>query len=341
MFDPNTVTVKNGNFMGLPIDEENANLILLPVPWDVTTSFKDGTSTASQNILEASYQLDFANPYSPDAWKKGIFMPQVNQEIGKLNNASRKKAIEYIEFLESGGELSQSTEMAEKLSSINAACEEMKQFVFDQTLKYLNKGKLIGLIGGDHSVPLGYLEALTTVHNSFGILTIDAHMDLRHAYEGFTYSHASIFKNALDIPQLSSIVQVGIRDWCEEEEELVSNSRDKVRVYYDHQIKGRMYEGQSFKDICQDIISALPKKVYISFDIDGLDPKLCPETGTPVPGGLELSQTNYLIQQIIQSGRQLIGFDLCEVAGLGNEWDGNVGARVLYNLSSFLLHQSK
>jgi agmatinase len=92
-------------------------------------------------------------------------------------------------------------------------------------------------------------------------------------------------------------------------------------------------------DQVKAILDCLPEKVYISFDIDGLDPKLCPHTGTPVPGGLELEEAFYLIKEVARSGRQIIGFDLCEVAPGNDQWDGNVGARVLYRLASWSGHQ--
>ena len=87
-------------------------------------------------------------------------------------------------------------------------------------------------------------------------------------------------------------------------------------------------------NLCQEIISHLPEKVYISFDIDGLDPKLCPNTGTPVPGGLELEQVYGLFRELVNSGREIIGFDVCEVGD--GEWDGNVGARIVYKLANLL-----
>ena len=87
-------------------------------------------------------------------------------------------------------------------------------------------------------------------------------------------------------------------------------------------------------DLCREIINHLPEKVYISFDIDGLDPKLCPNTGTPVPGGLELEQVYCLFRELVNSGREIIGFDVCEVGDA--EWDGNVGARIVYKLANLL-----
>jgi agmatinase len=105
---------------------------------------------------------------------------------------------------------------------------------------------------------------------------------------------------------------------------------------FDRDIKSRLYQGESWREICDEIIAALPNQVYVSFDIDGLDPKLCPNTGTPVPGGLEFEQSLFLIKQMVRSGRQIIGYDINEVApgnDQDNEWDANVGARLLYRIA--------
>ena len=98
----------------------------------------------------------------------------------------------------------------------------------------------------------------------------------------------------------------------------------------------RQYEGESFKQVVDDIISHLPDNVYISFDIDGLDPKLCPNTGTPVPGGFEFNEVVFLLKQLAASGKKIIGFDLVEVAPGEDDWNGNVGARLLYKLCNLM-----
>jgi agmatinase len=226
--------------------------------------------------------------------------------------------------------------MEAALEEINNACLALKTWVYQETSNLIKKGKRVGIVGGDHSVPLGYMEALANLHGEFGILQLDAHQDLRNAYEGFTYSHASIFNNALKINQVKKIVQVGIRDFCDEESEVVKLSNGRVKVWYDQQIKADLFDGMSFRKICKRILSDLPTKVYVSFDIDGLKPELCPATGTPVPGGLEFGEALYLLITLVESGREIIGFDLCEVAGLDNEWDGNVGARLLYKLCNLM-----
>jgi len=210
--------------------------------------------------------------------------------------------------------------------------------VYEQTRGLLENGKLVALLGGDHSTPLGYLKAIAEKYGDFGILQVDAHCDLRKSYENFVYSHASIMYNALqEIPQLKRLVQVGVRDYCQEEWDYIRNSDYQVITYFDKDIKERAFEGQSWKQIADEIVSHLPDKVYISFDIDGLDPKLCPHTGTPVQGGFETEQIFYLIKKIIQSGRKFIGFDLDEIGVGETDWDANVGARVLWKLCNLLV----
>src|SRR5690606_13345614 len=121
---------------------------------------------------------------------------------------------------------------------------------------------------------------------NFGLLQIDAHADLREAYEGFKYSHASIMYNVLnEIPQVQKLVQVGIRDYGDDELTMIRTEKNRVVTFFDRDLKEAEYEGQTWKALCEQIVDELPQNVYISFDIDGLDPKLCPNTGTPVPGG--------------------------------------------------------
>lgn len=336
-FDPSGVGVKNGHFIGLPFEEEEAQIVLLPVGWDVTVSYMDGTATGPQNILDASTQLDLFDPDLHDAWKVGIYMRHLDLFITNRNEELRPLAEKYIDFLEDGGKVKDSLEIAARLEEINNACHMVKVWVYEQTNSILKNGKCVGLVGGDHSTPLGFIEALGEFHpEGFGILQIDAHQDLRKAYEGFTYSHASIFYNALQLDAVGKLVQVGIRDTCEEEILFTRQNKDRISVWSNAEINNRKYRGDSYQRICDAIVSDLPQKVYVSFDIDGLLPYLCPNTGTPVPGGLEFDEAIYLLKSVVDSGREIIGFDLCEVAGSGNEWDGNVGARILYKLCNLM-----
>jgi len=325
----------SGQLFGLPFDEQNAELIIIPVPWEVTVSYKAGTANGPQAILEASAQVDLFVKDIPDAWKMGIAMLPIDEKLKTENERLRQLSSLYIEWL---SDLDNADEDALKIipQKINEACESLMIYVKNKTAAYLKAGKLVGLLGGDHSTPLGFMRALADVHPSFGILQIDAHADLRKAYEGFTYSHASIMYNALKVKNISKLVQVGIRDYCDEEVNYMKKPKSKVVTFFDDDIKEAQFNGESWENICQRIITELPEKVYISFDIDGLDPKLCPNTGTPVPGGFELQQVNYLIKEVVKSGKQIIGFDLNEVSPGNDEWDANVGARALYHLCNWM-----
>lgn len=338
-YDPNSVGNPNNNIFGLPSSEENAKLIILPVPWEVTVSYGAGTARAADAIFKASLQVDLFDPEFPDAWKQGFFMRAPDRKILLKSDYLRKEAELYIDYISKGDIVSDNQFMTKTLKEVNEGSIFMNTWVYDQTKVLLERNKLVGVLGGDHSTPLGYLKAIGEKHGEFGILQIDAHFDLREAYEGFNYSHASIMYNALnEIPQLTKIVQAGIRDYGSDEWQYVKESKFKVITYFDKEIRNRQYEGQTWKQIAEEIVSKLPDKVFISFDIDGLDRKLCPFTGTPVPGGFELEQVFYLFSKLHHSGKKIVGFDLNEV-GIGGDtdWDANVGARVLYKLCNLLV----
>ncbi len=335
-FNPSGIGLKNGHFIGLPFEENESTIVLVPVPWDVTVSFGEGTATAAQNILEESCQLDLLDHDVKDAWKAGIYMRHLDLSWLNRNEELRPLAESYINFLENGGLPGRDLQMDSLLEEINHSCVELKTWVFEQTSALLREGKRVGIVGGEHSVALGYLEALARYAGEFGVLQIDAHQDLRVAYEGFIYSHASIFYNALDIKEMTKLVQVGVRDHCEEEVRRTAMLKDRVHLWTAQNLREQQFGGKNFANLCKQIVAQLPERVYISFDIDGLDPVLCPNTGTPVPGGLQYQEAMFLLKTVVESGREIIGFDLCEVAGVGNEWDGNVGARVLYKLCNFM-----
>ncbi len=338
-YDPNSVGNPNNNIFGLPSNEEDSSLIIIPIPWEVTVSYGAGTARAPEAILKASLQVDLFDPEMPDAWKNGFYMRPTDKKILMKSDYLRKEAELYIDYISKGDAVEANQFMTKTLREVNEGSNYLNTWVYDQTKALLEKNKLVGLLGGDHSTPLGFFRALGERHGNFGILQIDAHFDLRESYEGFKYSHASIMFNALkEIGELEKLVQVGIRDFGSDEWEHAARMGDRISVYLDKSIRTRMFEGESWKQIASEIISKLPQKVYISFDIDGLDRKLCPFTGTPVPGGFELEQVFYLFSQLLKSGKEIIGFDLNEV-GIGGDtdWDANVGARALYKLCNLLV----
>jgi agmatinase len=246
----------------------------------------------------------------------------------------RKKTSRYIAFLEDGGEANGDTEMLAILREANREADALFQWSYLETKEWLAKGKCVLTVGGDHATSRGPIAAHAEKYPDLSVLHFDAHADLRVAYEGFPNSHASIMDHVVQMPGVSKLVQIGIRDVSPGEIER-TRENPKIETYFDWDLQGRKMRGESWDAICTEIVSHLSDTVYVSFDIDGLDPKLCPSTGTPVPGGLEFQEAVYLVQKVVLSGKRIVGADLVEVAPnpTGDPWDGNVGARILYQLT--------
>ncbi len=337
-FDPNQAGNPNNNIFGLPFTEEESKVVLLPVPWEVTVSYGAGTSRAAEQIFKASLQVDLFDPDVKDGWKSGFYMKPIDKKILLKSDYLRKEAELYIDYISKGEDVSANKFMCKSLREINEGSIHLNEWVYEQTKALLDAQKLVGLIGGDHSTPLGFYKAIGEKYPEFGILQIDAHPDLRVAYEDFKYSHASVMYNALnEIPQLKRIVQIGIRDYSEDENQFIADNSERVVTFFDKDIKERQFEGDTWKMIAGEIVEKLPQNVYISFDADGLDPKLCPNTGTPVAGGFQAEQMTYLFRKIIESGRQLVGFDLNEVGVGEGGFDANIAARLLFTLCNLMV----
>jgi agmatinase len=333
IFNPNEIGHPNGNYFGMPYETGEGEIEIISVPWDATTSYNSGTSKAPKAIIDASLQVDLFDPDVKNAWE--IKISSNGPDLNHRNGVARIFANKVIKHLEKGGKITDK-EISGYVELVNRASEEINTMIYLSSKFDLELGRFVAVVGGDHSVPFGLIQAVSEKYPGTGVLHIDAHADLRRAYEGFTHSHASIMYNVINkIPGISKLVQVGVRDFCEEEE-ILSSTNDKIVTFYDNYLKNKQYEGVTWKQQCEEIISHLPQNVYISFDIDGLCPYLCPGTGTPVPGGLEFAETMYLIKQIAMSGKKIVGFDLCEVSPSdSNEWDANVGARVLFKLCCY------
>lgn len=329
-FNPNGPG-EEGNLFGLPFTPETSELVIIPVPWEVTVSYHSGTAGGPQAILQASTQVDVAMKEIEEAWKLGISMLPFPHSLHEESVKLREWASNHI-----SGSTENTKPGDPAVKKINEAGENLNIYIRSTAQHWLKEGKMVALLGGDHSTPLGLLRLLSERYDRFGILQIDAHMDLRKAYQGFTYSHASIMYNALKLPGVSRLVQVGIRDYCQEELDVVKRAMGRVVTWFDEDIKTRIFEGESWAQLCDRIIADLPEHVYISFDIDGLDPQLCPSTGTPVPGGLNFPEAVFLVKKLVASGRKIISFDLNEVAPGPTDWDANVGARVLYQLCNWM-----
>ncbi len=248
---------------------------VIPVAFEYSVSYGSGTQLGPLKILEASDQLEVYDAYT-------------DSKPAELGIHTQKAIIET------------------KPKAMLKALEKATKFALDSNA-------LPVVLGGEHSISLGALRALKEFYQDFGIIHIDAHADLRHAYEGSKYSHASVMARAceLSIP----LIQFGTRAYCEEEKE----AREKYSV--------KAYDAHLFQDSSSPLPNNVtkeellpkdfPKKIYISFDVDGLDPSIIPHTGTPVPGGLAWYQSLELLKTCLE-GRELIGFDVVELAPTKN-----------------------
>ena len=334
----------NGNSLsifGRAPEFNNSKLIVLSVPWSATASFGAGADKGPEVTAIASSQMDFfSKEEEQDAREQGICLLPPPDFLKRLNLEIRKKALPVIALEEDApGRFP-----PKLIKEINRSCAQMVEWVYKETKKIHSAGKKFGLLGGDHSTSEGALKYFCELYKGdFGILHIDAHADLRDSYQGFQHSHASVMRNVLrHSPAPAVLVQVGVRDYCKEEYLFIQESKN-IHTFFDQDTKSAVFEGKTWKSLVDAFIKPLPEKVYISLDVDGLQPHLFPHTGTPVPGGLSFEQTEYLLNQVVRSRRQIIGFDLVEIACPGPKWDipdGNTGARLLYRLCSLALKQA-
>lgn len=337
-FDPNAAATADSGIFGLPYSLDEAKLVYLPVPWEATTSYGGGTAGGPAAILAASRQVDLFDGDVLRPYEVGLHLLPEPKEVARRGRAARRLASPIIAR---GGDIGGNRKLQRAQADVNAASAWLNAWVEREMGALMDAGKIACLLGGDHSTPFGAIRAAALRHPGLGVLQIDAHADFRRAYEGFTDSHASIMFNVLErIPEVSRLVQVGIRDFCEEEFEFAGSQGKRAAVFYDSDLQERRHAGQPWKKTVAQIVAKLPREVWISFDIDGLDPRFCPHTGTPVPGGLDFAEANALIAAVARSGRKIVGFDLNEVSPdpTGHsEWDANVGARMLYKMTAWTL----
>lgn len=335
-FDPDAAAAAGSGLFGLPFTPAESRVVVVPVPFEATTSYGGGASRAPSAVLEASRQIDLYDRETGRPYEDGIAMLPVPREVLKWNREAKPLAARVIA---SQGSTGGGPAVRRALARVNALGDRVNARVRRETARLLEAGKIVFVLGGDHSVPFGAIEEYAGRDPGLGILHLDAHCDLREAYEGFTWSHASIFYNvAARVPRVARIVQVGVRDMGSREAGLIHRSHGRIVLFHDDDLGARAARGVTWERTVRDIVSRLPKRVYLSFDIDGLDPTLCPSTGTPVPGGLSFRQLTGLLAGLVASGRTIVGGDLCEVSPAPRgEWDANVGARVLYKMIGYTL----
>lgn len=338
-FDPNAAATETANIFGLPDNREDASIILIPCPYDATSSYGVGSGRAPEAIREASLQVDLFDRRFGNIYERGLYMEPHPPEVREWSTRARALADPIIE---QGGSKPGDEDA---VSQVDQFSRRAGSFAHDRAIAAMDEGKVPGLIGGEHGVAFGLYKAVADRHPGVGILQIDAHMDLRAAFEGFAWSHASVMHNVVhDLDGISRIVQVGIRDYCEQEAALAESlapdkapdGETQIITYFWDDLADDRFGGTSWGLACERIITRLPAEIIISIDIDGLDPTLCPHTGTPVPGGLNWDQLSLLLRMIKESDRAVVGFDLVEVCPSkiphASPIDAAIGARVLYRL---------
>jgi len=340
-FDPDAASAPGSGIYGLPHTPEDARVVVVPVPFAATTSYGGGAQEGPSAVLRASRQVDLYDRETGRPYESGIAMAPESDRVRRCDREARALAEQVIAV---GGDVSGSPALAAALAQVNLLCGEVNDLVYREVSGWLDQGKLVALVGGDHAVPFGCIQAHAERFPGMGVLHLDAHADLRTAYEGFTWSHASIMANVLDhVPGVAKLVQVGVRDLSNEEAARIDRARGVVATFFDADLADRRFEGEPWSKVVASIVAELPGEVYLSFDIDGLDPTLCPHTGTPVPGGLSFPEATALVAAVARSGRRIVGMDLVEVVPGpdGDEWDGNVAARLLYKMIGHALRTSR
>lgn len=323
-FDPDGPAEPGTGLYGLPHGPDDARVVVMPVPFEATTSYRRGTARAPARVLDASHQVELHDLWVGEPWPGGIALLPEDPEIVGWNAEACRLAEPLVE---AGG----ADPDDPAVTRVNLLGEQVNERVRSVVAGVLGSGRIAAVLGGDHSVSFGAIQAATEAVPDLGILHIDAHADLRVAFEGFTWSHASVLYNVHERLPVSHIVQVGLRDVGRAEARMIQES-PRITAFTDAEIAWELGSGEPWTRICARIVAPLPQKVWVTFDVDGLDPSLCPNTGTPVPGGLSFNQALLLLQHLARD-RNIVGFDLVEVGD--GEWDANVGARLLYKLAGW------
>jgi agmatinase len=362
-FDPDAAADPAAGLFGLDHTAEAAELHVIPAPFDATCSYRRGAAEGPAAVLAASHQVELFDLAAGEPWKRGIHMQEPDGRLAAWNAEARDLADGVIER---AGRIEGDAALAADLARVNELSARADAAIEGQVAAALSAGKRVVLLGGDHSTALGSIRAHARHHRDsgagggLGILHLDAHADLRVAFEGFERSHASVLHNALEagldlapdarpadhpVPGagegLTSLVQVGLRDLSRGELDRIERD-PRIHPVFDHDWAAARAAGEDLGLLIAEAIEHLPASVYLSLDIDGLDPTLCPSTGTPVPGGLGWHEAWLWIDAVRASGRRLVGADLVEVSPgpapdpATDTWDAMVGARLLHRILAAL-----
>ena len=274
--------------------EEHARYVLLPVAYDGTSTFVKGADQGPAAMIAASDSLElYDSVYGIEAYQAGIF-----------------------------------TDLQAPLNFLTP--EKMVMSVYDRVKHWTAKGKIVGVLGGEHSVSIGAIREAQERFHQLSVLQIDAHADMRDMYHGSKNNHACVMRRAKDFG--ANLVQVGIRSVCAEEKEYMVPEN----TFFAHQIVGN--HGTWMNAACDQ----LGKNVYVTIDLDGLDPSILPATGTPLPGGLQWYELMQFLD-LVFSQKNIVGFDVVELCPQPDNVVSDVlAATLVYRLITlFEIYQNK
>ncbi len=275
-------------FLGLQEeDQDQARAVLLPVPYEATTSYGKGTAQAPQALLEASAYVELYDEIRDRE-------PAVRSPASSLDAARDDQVISHY--------------WTAPPVHFTAAFEPAMAEIYRRAAEWVGPGRFLCTLGGEHSITPPLIQAHLQHFPELHILQIDAHCDLRDRYEGSPLSHASAMARVVD-PVENRLTQVGIRSICAEDRQAIRQRR--LNTFFAHSLQEKPTHTW-----IQEVIDTLGPHVYLTVDVDGLDPSVVPSTGTPEPGGLSWWQTVALIRALGEQ-RQIVGADVVELAVTG------------------------
>lgn len=340
-FDPDAPAALDSGPYGAGRHPADAATWLIPVPVDVTTSYRAGASGGPDAVLAASQQVELRDLDAGEPWLDGLAWidapPWLLQGHAAVVAASAP-------LREAHDVAVDPARLGPLAAEVDAFLDRVHDHVEELATAAFTESRLPVVVGGDHCAPLGLLRASARHHAGLGVLHLDAHADLRVAYQGYRNSHASILHNVLAQADVHTLVQVGLRDVGGRELDRIETD-PRIQAFFDRDLRRARHAGTPWIHTCRRIVEALPQRVHVTFDVDALDPAFCPHTGTPVPGGLHYDEVVTLLEVLVHSGRRIVSLDLCEVApdpaSDDGGWDANVGARLLYKLVGFALRSRR
>jgi agmatinase len=279
--------MKTNTYAGIPEEFsklEKSKIVLIPVPFDGTSTWQKGSDKGPDAFLDASVNMELYDiETETEVYQQGVYLADAITE-----NESPKKMVEAVH---------------------------------QETKKYIKKNKFVTIFGGEHSISIGTIRAFNEMFPSLTVLHIDAHADLRESYEGTKYNHACAVYEA---SQTTNLIQVGIRSMDIIEKTVM----DEEKTYFAHEM--------AIDDAWMDsAIDQMTDNVFITFDLDALDPSIMPSTGTPEPGGLLWYETLEFLKQVFTE-KNVVGFDIVELCPNSKEKSSDfLAAKLYYKMLSY------